>query len=178
MHQPENNGLRVIWHAQNALKHFLTTRHCNSLEMKFNHTDTLATMVQTSKDLKVFATDIPQAIIDDAIITCSRKSLSLTAIPVVLNVASRALLTCRGKERIPVNVLNKLRKDLPQVSRILTRLDAAVESVRTRSGVRARCRLGRGAITQRLRKLAEMTLQQKSKFLKTCQYLSMSCRYV
>ena len=36
-------------------------------------------------------------------------------------------------------------------------------------------RLGRKSITRRMRQLSEMTLRQKGAFLKTCNYLSLSC---
>ena len=89
----------------------------------------------------MFRDDIQQAIIDDAIVTCSRKSLSLTSVPVVLDVTARALMTCRGKNRISQTTINKVRSLDEESTKVLDRINAVVERINTKSGPKVGCRM-------------------------------------
>ena len=95
----------------------------------------------------------------------------------MLNVSARAINTCRGPEAVSSEKINEIKKISPLAAKQLHRLNAAVGTMKRgcKSGKKMGIRLGRKAITRRMRQLSEMTLRQKGSFLKTRNYLSLSC---
>ena len=171
------SGQSQPWCRQNCLKHFRSASHCEAVinHLRNEHSTALNAALQHDKEINVFRDEIQQAIIDDAIVSCARKSLSLTSVPVVLDVVARALVTCRGKEPVKNESIIQIKKDDPDAAKTLSRINAAVDVMKTSAGPKVGCRRGRTAITKRMRKLAKMTLSQKAKFLKSCDFLSDSC---
>ena len=132
--------------------------------MQNQQSKAVANAVKQSRQNDVFRDDIQQAIIDDAIVICARKSLSLTSVPAVLDVAARALMTCRGKTPVSHTTINKVRSVDAEAAKVLARINAAVERINTSAGPKVGCRRGRTAITKRMLRLAKMTLDQKTAF--------------
>ena len=93
----------------------------------------------------------------------------------MLDVTARALMTCRGKTTISYTTINKVKALDEEAANVLARINAAVERINTKVGPKAGCRRGRTAIRKRMLRLANMTLDQKCVFLKTCEYVSLSC---
>ena len=123
-----------VWHKQNCLKHFRSEFHFQNVVANADNSTALRDNMETAKGSAILSADIPAAIIDDAIVSCSRKSLSLTAIPVVLDVVARALLTCRGKKPLDHGTISKIRAESDVAARSIQRLNAATSTKKTRSG--------------------------------------------
>ena len=51
--------------------------------------------VEYEKTVRVYTEELPQAIVDDATVTAAKKSLPVCAIPIMLEVVTRALRACR-----------------------------------------------------------------------------------
>ena len=171
------SGQAQPWHRQNCLKHFRSASHCDAVidKLRNEHSTALNAALEHDREITVFRDEIQQAIIDNAIISCARKSLSLTSVPVVLDVVARALMTCRGKAPVKNKSIIQCKQFDPDAAKTLSRINAAVDVMKTSAGPKVGCRRGRTAITKRMRQLAKMTLSHKAKFLKSCDYLSASC---
>ena len=165
------------FHRHNCFKHFRSRMYCDSaLAITQNNKATaVAEGLQHQKESHVFAEDLAQCIVDDAIVSASRKSLSLTSIPIILDVVCRALIACRGPEILSTEEIMAIRKTSPKAATMITRINACTKSVLVCSGVRrAACRRGRSAITDRLLTLARHTLAKKVEHLRKCRYLSLT----
>ena len=175
--KPDKSGKCQPWHRQNCLKHFRSSSHCQAVieHLRNAKSTALENALEQDREINVFCREIQQAIIDDAIISCARKSLSLTSVPVVLDVVARALVTCRGKQPVKNASIIAVKSLDEDTAKVLSRLNAAVDVIKTKVGPKVGCRRGRMAITKRMRQLSHMALQQKVKFLKSCEYLSVSC---
>ena len=162
---------RSKFHMQNCLHHFLSRKHCDVVQKG----DALTIAVDQSKQVLV-TSELPNAIVDDTIITAARKSIPFSSIPTMLNVTARALKACRGEKPIPTKVIMDVRTKVSrEAAAALNRLNVVVKEVNTSSGSRAACRLGRHQVAKRMMKLAKLSLEQKTRFLKTCTYLSLTC---
>ena len=98
------------FYRQNCFKHFRSEMHCNSASAKNRAGGSLHEGVLHDREMHVFAQDLPQSIVDDAIISCAKKSLSFTSVPVVLDVVTRALNSCRGKDVLSNDEMMNIRK--------------------------------------------------------------------
>ena len=159
---------------QNCFKHFRSGTHCEKVAATYKAGDALDDALETGKD-SAFAMNLASSIVDDAIVTCARKSLSLNSVPTVLNVVARALIACRGPNVFDSEVINGVRKKYPEAATALCRLNESTKSVNTKGGRRAACRRSRSGVTKRMIELAQSTLAQKIEFLLTCGFLSLSC---
>ena len=60
--------------------------------------DTVHVGIGVQRQQRMYRENIPQSIIDDAIVTASRKSLPFSAVPLMLNHTARALKAVAGKQ--------------------------------------------------------------------------------
>ena len=163
------------FHKQNAMKHFRSNAHCKNLAAVNKKGDQVAAAVQHNKETRVYGEDLPQAIMDDVIITSARKSISFTTIPMILSCVARALVACRGESMIPQTDIMKVRSVCPKAASVLVRLNLATKPESIRGGhTRPACVRSRRYVADRLVKIGKMTLKKKAEFLKTCPYLSLS----
>lgn len=129
--------------------------------------------VDVDRQQRLFRDSIPQAIIDDAIVTASRKSLPFTAVPLMLDHTARALNAVKGTKLNAINIPD-VRRVSDEAANILLRLKAVTTQKNIRGGSRMICRKGRTYISNRLTTLAEQSSKLKVKFLRRCPYLSVS----
>ena len=127
------------------------------------------------RELNIYQSNLASAIRDDAVLSCARKGLSFTAVPVVMQVASRAVIACRGKNPIPTSEILKVKKVSSLGASCMARCNAAVAQEKVRGGrSRPACVRGRIWACNRTLELAEVCLQKKAEFLKSCPYLSLT----
>ena len=162
------------FHRQNCLKHFRSASHCKAAEVHTRAGTAVNQFVSQQKEQHIFETELSRAVVDDALISCAKKSLSFTSVPVVLDVVARALNSCRGKKALSVDELMKIRKVSPRGATMIARLQAVTSTVNTRAGSRSVCRRGRRAVTKRILELANQTLTKKVEHLLSCPYLSLT----
>lgn len=162
------------FHRQNCIKHFRSQTHCDNVTARLGTGTALANGIIHNRETHVYADELPQTIIDDAIVSCARKSLSLTSIPVMLNVIARALLSVRGPDELSVKEIMDIRKVSSKGATMLSRLKAVTKTVNTRAGIRSVCRRGRAAVTNRLLKLSGQTMDMKLQHLKKCKFLCLT----
>lgn len=162
------------FHRQNCFKHFRSAQHCANACAQSGVTPALVNGVLHDREMFVYAHQLPQAVIDDAIISSARKSLSLTAVPVMLEVIARALLSCRGKEPLSTKELMEIRKVSGKGATMLSRLLTLVKTEKTSAGTRSVIRRGRTAVTSRLLKLSQQTMKLKLEFFKKCKFMCLT----
>ena len=90
-----------VYHKQNVTKHFLSEEHCKMVASTTSTATTITNGVNHFRQLQIYESNLASAIRDDAVLSCARKSLSFSAVPVVMEVAARAVIVCKGKEPIP-----------------------------------------------------------------------------
>ena len=165
-----------VYHKQNVSKHFRSAEHCARVASLSSTTAAVSTAVQEHHQTKISTDSVTEAVMDDAVISCSRKALSFTAIPVVLQVAVRALILCRGKKEIPVSEIKQIRAVSKRGARAIERIQSLVkhETVRGKR-TRPACVRGRHWVANRMLQLGKECLQKKIDFLLSCEYLSCSC---
>ena len=159
--------MKQKFHRQNYINHFRSQDHCKIAAALQNKGDAVNTTIEQQRHY-FYAASLPQAVIDDVIVSCARKSLSLTAVSVVLDVAQRALCACQAEKHLTPDEIMTVRKVSPQSATSITRLNALTKPVKTSHGLRAAIRRGRTAITNRMRQLGKETLTKKVENLLAC----------
>lgn len=164
------------YHKQNSTKHFRSKEHCARVASNVQTSEAVEIAVNHVREAKIYTNDVPMAIMDDAVVSCARKSLSFTAVPVVMQVAARAIIVCRGKEPISNEEIIKVRQVSKLGASVLQRVNAAVKAQVVRGGrSRPACVRSASWVTNRMLELAKITVKKKTDFLLTCPYLSVSC---
>ena len=127
--QDLNDG-RAVYHRQNVFKHFRSQDHCAlvtslSATVAAATTKAVTAAVEQHQQTQIATESVAGAVRDDAVISCARKSVSFVAVPVVLQVVARAVMLCRGKDRIPISEIQEIRKVSLEAwcSRIATNAD-------------------------------------------------------
>ena len=166
-------SIKHKFHRQNCLNHFRSASHCKIAAALESKGDAVTDAVLQQQQ-HIFAADLPRAVIDDAIVSASRKSLSLEAVRVVLDVAQRALCSVQPSNHLTVDEILTVRKVSPRAANILTRVNALTKPVTTSRGVRGPCRRGRTAITKRMLQLGKETLAKKVEHLLACKFLGIT----
>ena len=167
----------TTYHKQNQAKHFRSKEHCKMVASKDGSSAAVNAIVNEARDkARIFREDLPRAILDDAIISCARKSLSFTALPVVLSVAARAMIACRGTTPVPEGEIMKVSKVSKLGAAVLRRINAATAAERVRNGrTRPACVRSRQWVTDRMLQLGELCLKKKTEFLLKCPFLGCAC---
>ena len=165
----------ICYHKQNVVKHFRSHDHCSRVASLCKTTHAVEKAVDEDRQTFVNTRDIAKAVTDDAVITCARKALSFTAVPIAMQVAARAIIMCRGKDPITNETIKQVRKVSKRAASVLERVNAAVK-METIRGDRQRpaCVRGRHWVASRLVQLGNITLRKKVEFLLKCPYLSCS----
>ena len=168
--------VNIIFHPQNAMKHFRSKVHCARVTSDCGTSDAVDAVVDHARAGQIFKDDLTRAIMDDAIISCSRQSLPLSAVPVVMQVAARALIACRGRKPIPEAEIMQARKVSPLVASAVQRLNIVTKSETVRGGrTRPACVRGRCWVADRMLALTKISLTKKAEFLLSCPFLSCTC---
>ena len=168
-----STSMKQKFHRQNYINHFRSQDHCKIAAALQNKGDAVNTTIEQQRHY-FYAASLPQAVIDDVIVSCARKSLSLTAVSVVLDVAQRALCACQSEKHLTPDEIMTVRKVSPQSATSITRLNALTKPVKTSHGLRAAIRRGRTAITNRMRQLGKETLTKKVEHLLACKFLGIT----
>ena len=158
----------------NIIRHYLSEKHRQNVCDLSRAGDAVQAGVGVHRDKRLYRENIPQSIIDDAIVIACRKSLPFTAVPLMLNHTARALNAVAGNDQSKINIVD-IRKVSSPAANILLRLQAVTEQQNTRGGSRMIVRRCRTYITNRLTALAKRSSALKVKFLKRCQFLCVSC---
>ena len=165
-----------VYHKQNVSKHFRSADHCARVASLSSTTAAVESAVEEHHQTKIVTDSVAEAVRDDAVISCSRKALSFTTIPVVLQVVARALFLCRGKEEIPVEEIKKIHKVSKRGARAIQRMQSLVKAETVRGNrTRPTCVRGRHWVANRMMELGKACLKKKVDFLLSCDYLSCSC---
>ena len=163
------------FHKQNCFKHYRSASHCKNVTSLSNKGTAVETAVVHNQECVVYNQDLPQAIIDDVIVQCARKSVSFSSVPIVMGCVARALIACRGKVVFPSPDIMKVRTVCPRAATAMVRLNAATEEQTIKGGnTRPACVRGRHYVAERMLVIGKQTIQQKAKFLASCPYLSLS----
>ena len=157
----------------NIIRHYLSEKHRKSV-VEINSTGGAVREGVAYNKKRVLCTEhICQALIDDAIVTASRKSLPFTAIPLMLDHTARGFNAIARDDLKAVDVA-AVRKVSPKAADILTRLEAVTTQQKIIGGTRMACRRGRTALANRLAVLAKKSRELKVQFLRTCPFLCIS----
>ena len=164
------------YHRQNVSKHFRSKDHCNRVASLTHTSGVVQQAVDADRQTISNTSGLAQAVLDDAVISCTRKSLSFTAIPIAMKVAARAIIMCRGQDPIKIDTIMKVRKVSKRAEAVLERINAVVKLQNVRGDrKRPACVRGRHCwVAQRLQSLGDITLNKKVEFLLSCPYLSCS----
>ena len=166
-------SVRKKFHRQNCLNHFRSMDHC-ALAAALQSKGAAVTEAVEQMQQHIFAADLPRAVIDDAIVSACRKSLSLEAIRIVLDVAQRALNSVQPAKHLTDQEIMLVRKVSPDAADIVIRVNALTKPANTSAGTRGPCRRGRTAITKRLLELGKRTLSKKVEHLLACKFLGIT----
>ena len=151
----------------NMYTHYLSSKHWDFLKKTEDATQ-MNKHLKTATDLHVNEEDLASTIRDDAIITALRSKMSIKAVPTILNVTTRALMSIRNSSPIPKEELFQAAKLglFPRMVKACTRLNAVTTQQTVFNGngkPHQRCilRRGRSAVGNRIDKISLSILKSK-----------------
>ena len=166
---------KAAYHKQNVSRHFRSHEHCMRVASLCNTSEAVQNAVDEDREKVINTSDIARAVTDDAVISCARKALSFTAVPIAMQVAARAIIMCRGTDAIKIETIKKVREVSKRAASVLERINACVALQAVRGDrQRPSCVRGRHWVAERMIKLGQISLQKKVEFLLSCPYLSCS----
>ena len=157
----------------NIIRHYLSEKHRKSVAQLNSGGRAVREGVDHNQKLVLCTEQICQALIDDAIVTASRKSLPFTAIPLMLDHTARAFNAIVRDDLKAVDIA-AVRKVSPEAANICIRLEAVTARENIKGGTRMACRRARASVANRLGVLAKKTRELKVKFLRRCRFLCLS----
>ena len=133
----------------NIIRHYLSEKHRKSL-VDLNSTGQSVREGVDHNQKRVLCTEnICQTLIDDAIVTASRKSLPFTAIPLMLDHTTRAFnaIEINDLKAVDIAAVHKVSREAAD---ICIRLEVVTARENTKAGTRMACRRARVSLTNRL----------------------------
>ena len=105
----------------NIIRYYLSEKHHKNVCALLKTSDAVKEGVDVEHVKRVYRENLPQSIIDGAIVTTSKKSLPFTAVPVMLNHTARVLNAMAGKELDKINIA-EIKKVSKPVAKVLLHL--------------------------------------------------------